>query len=265
MEEASTLSQVLLSIKQLQESEVYQQHCRLFTEKCVQLFETAQRLIPEYDALQAACQKHTVREELAVQCRYLYRGFYCPSPVYDLIVGNARRGNILKKPNKKSKPTHRYGFDDSGRLIWCQNNEHKCYEYLVYEGSQVYGLSFDATGTFLSISEETYAGGNLISFYVADFYAAHPFECILKAELYEHDNLGLCTTKLFDFTPPFVSIPDFMKEWRTQELLCQPHCHCIGNYHFERKDGMLASYRRYDLISDNPIGEEYPVFLPRKA
>lgn len=46
----------------------------------------------------------------------MYLGYYCPSPVQDLVIGNVHRGKILKKLTKASKPTHRFGFDENGRL-----------------------------------------------------------------------------------------------------------------------------------------------------
>ncbi len=44
-------------------------------------------------------------------------GYHHPSPVVDLIIGNMSRGKLHKKRSKLSKPTHRYGFDKSGRLL----------------------------------------------------------------------------------------------------------------------------------------------------
>lgn len=254
----------LCNLQQLQQTEVYQQYCHHFSRKGEELFETAQQLISQKEVLEIACRKHTVREESAIQSRYLHRGYYCPSPVYDLIVGNARRGRILKRPNAKSKPTHVYGFDSNDRLLWCQNNEQKGKEYLVYEGNRILGISLSVNANFYTISEEIYQNKKLTAVYVAHFHGTHPNNVLLKAELYDYDDLGLCNAKLFEYIPPQKIDPD-LKHLPGIELLAQPNCHCIGNYRFTRENDMLVSYRRYGLISDNPIGEEYPVTLPRKA
>ena len=59
--------------------------------------------------------KKVVREELCSGSD-MFLGFYNPSPVYDLIVGNVHRGRLLKRITKSSKPSHKYGFDKDGRL-----------------------------------------------------------------------------------------------------------------------------------------------------
>ena len=59
--------------------------------------------------------KKADREELCSGSD-MFLGFYNPSPVYDLIVGNVHRGRILKRITKSSKPSHKYGFDKDGRL-----------------------------------------------------------------------------------------------------------------------------------------------------
>ena len=48
----------------------------------------------------------------------LHRGRYCPSPVYDMVIGGADRGRLLKSPSRcKTPPDFAYGFDAQGRLI----------------------------------------------------------------------------------------------------------------------------------------------------
>ena len=59
--------------------------------------------------------KKVVREEMCSGSD-MFLGFYNPSPVYDLIVGNVHRGRLLKRITKSSKPSHKYGFDQNGRL-----------------------------------------------------------------------------------------------------------------------------------------------------
>lgn len=48
----------------------------------------------------------------------LHRGRYCPSPVYDMVIGGADRGRLLKSPSRcKTPPDFAYGFDAQCRLI----------------------------------------------------------------------------------------------------------------------------------------------------
>ena len=60
-------------------------------------------------------EKSVVREELCSGSD-MFLGYYCPSLIFDLVVGNVHRGKILQRVTKQSKPTHRYGFDKANRL-----------------------------------------------------------------------------------------------------------------------------------------------------
>ncbi len=75
--------------------------------------------------------KKVVREEFCSGSD-LFLGFYCPSPVFDLIVGNTHRGKILKRITKRSVISHKYGFDIDGKILIIDdfNNNTNCiYEY----------------------------------------------------------------------------------------------------------------------------------------
>lgn len=60
-------------------------------------------------------KKQVVRKEYARGGETIHRGFYCPSPVQDIIVGNCKRGKLVKKPRKI--PDYEYWFDDNNHLI----------------------------------------------------------------------------------------------------------------------------------------------------
>lgn len=61
-------------------------------------------------------QSKVVREEFCTGSDMML-GYYCPSPVFDLITGNVHRGKILKRITKRSKPCMQYGFSESGRIL----------------------------------------------------------------------------------------------------------------------------------------------------
>ncbi len=56
-----------------------------------------------------------VREELSSGSD-MTLGYYCPSPVEDLLIGNVHRGKILKRVTKRSKPDTKYGFSEAGTM-----------------------------------------------------------------------------------------------------------------------------------------------------
>lgn len=62
------------------------------------------------------CAKNEIiRKEYGRGGATIHRGFYCPSPVLDKIVGNCKRGKLIKLPRKK--PDYEYWYDQKERLI----------------------------------------------------------------------------------------------------------------------------------------------------
>lgn len=61
------------------------------------LFELYDKYLYRYDELREKALAETRYTEYAKGGETLHRGYYCPSPVYDLIVGNANRGRLLKR------------------------------------------------------------------------------------------------------------------------------------------------------------------------
>lgn len=72
--------------------------------------------IKDLDKLYKEAESAVVREEYCIGSD-MFLGYYNPSPVYDLIVGNMRRGKLSDKCTKLQKPTHQYGFDENGKLV----------------------------------------------------------------------------------------------------------------------------------------------------
>ena len=113
------------------------------------------------------------RKETAVTSRYLHRGYYCPSPIQDIIVDNARRGKILKRETKRSKPTHRYYFNTKDQLliaetILCDGSIQT--EYLVYCKDAIYGYTYDSKNNLIGVSEECYKDDRIQRYFRASCF-----------------------------------------------------------------------------------------------
>ena len=61
------------------------------------LFELYDKYLYRYDELREKALAETRYTEYAKGGKTFHRGYYCPSPVQDLIVGNANRGRLLKR------------------------------------------------------------------------------------------------------------------------------------------------------------------------
>ena len=96
--------------------------------------------------LQEAAEEATATVQFSVKGDSMYRGYYHPSPVQELIVTNVTRGRLTKKP-PLSGSYYQYWFDADGNLL-SVNRYHKkkltATEYLVRPNeSEEYGLWFE--------------------------------------------------------------------------------------------------------------------------
>lgn len=117
----------------------------------------------------------------------LHRGFYCPSPVLDIVTGNAKRGTLVIPRAQKKRPTYTYGFDKDGQLVTVSwKNEH---ELIWREDAIEFGMAFRESPHDKSIcylSECVYEGDQLASYTV---FLYHPFDktvSYLSREIYSY-------------------------------------------------------------------------------
>lgn len=113
--------------------------------------------------LRSKAEKEIVRLEYSKGGETIHRGYFCPSPVFDLIVGGAKRGRLYKRKPAPGKYTYEYGFDKDDKLIRCKGlNE----EYLIYNEAMdiVYGVGFHNTGEINEVSKCSYDNGNMIRY-----------------------------------------------------------------------------------------------------
>lgn len=87
------------------------ENSRMLREECERLKALAAPYADKKEELAREISDSIVREEQAVGGETLHRGFYYPSPVYDIVVGNVHRGNVLKRVTSRSKVIWRYGFE----------------------------------------------------------------------------------------------------------------------------------------------------------
>ena len=149
----------------MKDSEKYGQ----ITESCLELFRRyMQKGLHAHARLNNALSSLQIsREEFALQSRYIHRGFYCPSPDLEYIVGNMRRGKIAERITSAKRLTNRYLFDKDGTLIAAETfypNGSTKIEHIFYEDNIVYGVSYNAIDNALEISVEQYADNKIIAY-----------------------------------------------------------------------------------------------------
>lgn len=111
--------------------------------------------------------KSAVRKEYSNNESGMYRGYYCPSPVDDLIIGGCRRGKLLKRITKRTNPDKEYLFDSDNRLVAVNSLlDWKAVrtEVLIYEDNLVTGIDIDNyDNSIIELSECIYDSDNKIN------------------------------------------------------------------------------------------------------
>ena len=174
------------------------------------------------------------KEELCVKSKLLHRGFYCPSPVLDVLITNSKRGRILVKPTERSHITNRYVYDTSNRLCFVDNYIDDIMvssEYLIYEDNVIYGVTVGMNGALISVSEEQYLNERIKS-YICAFYSGEEYKkrCYqMNYEEYHYDEQGLLDWDYYEIHYGWEDIAPsgFIKHNR---------------YRFVREDGWLKSF-----------------------
>lgn len=176
----------------------------------------------------------TSKEEYCINST-LHRGYYNPSPVYDIIVGNTKRGRIIANPHSE-KITHHYYYDFSNKLVQIDSinqtgTSHT--EWLCHEDDITYGFTIDRNKHLAAICKEIYVDGRIISFAIVNcLQNGVEYEWFnYHEENYQYDTDGLCMCN-------FINVVQ--------------HSNFFINkvYSFERKNGFLISYSEYSDITD---------------
>lgn len=152
----------------------------------------------KYEELVRAYEPRFFKREFAKGGVDFHRGYYLPSPVKDIIVSNANRGKLLKKPLHEDF-SWEYIFDVDGRLIcvknWCKSGSDfkvAATEFLIYHGNNVTSIEFvsDCIKTeILRASECIYHDGKIMSYELAMYCGADTSRtCDFTSESYIYEN-----------------------------------------------------------------------------
>ena len=108
-----------------------------------------EQLRPYLDDLESAfdtMSKSVVRYQYARGGTNNHRGYYCPSPIRDIVIGNCHRGYLYKTQPKTRQPSFIYGFNAQGELVTTES-ESCGKEFILYINHATIGISY-------TISEE---------------------------------------------------------------------------------------------------------------
>lgn len=217
----------LAMLMQWRESEEYQAICAHRRSECERLINIGEAFVQSLHDIDITIKNSAVKIEYAAGGD-IHRGFYCPSPVLDIVVGNINRGRILKRVTATSRASHRFGFSGDNKLLYAEElcgGEVPSTEYLIEQRDVRYGITINADQELAAISEEILQNQKVIQYSYMNVYPDHDgyFCANLHVERFFYDEQGLKSSEKEEFEP-FVNV---FQKYR---------------YDFERKDGYLSTY-----------------------
>lgn len=247
----TALTGYLRSFRKSQETPKNLRICEPFESECLRFVALAEAYEDKINELILSAEKSVVRKEYAVRGEGLHRGYYHPSPIFDVVVGRCNRGNLLKRITKRSKITYEYGFDESNKLVLVKTfNElsNSSNEVIIYRDNLAFGLSFSNEGRIDYLCEEVYTDGKLTELTHAIYYDWKKGISSLHKETYKYDSSGLKTADMYIYT---------------SDILLLEH----SQFNFAHDDhGFLSKYTCIDFKGDAPEStNEYDVYIKRKV
>lgn len=114
------------------------------------------------------------RVEYSKGGQLLHRGYYCPSLIQDIYLGNTSRGKLFKRVPSFGRYDYEFGFDEQNRLIRVKRVhefttpiDYFHEEYILYLGSIVWGIGFNHLKELYTLSRCTFTKGKLSSYMYA--------------------------------------------------------------------------------------------------
>lgn len=228
---------------------------------------SCEQLKPYWDHLEEAfadASKSVVRCQYASGGQTLHRGFYCPSPIRDIVIGNSHRGSLYKTRPRTRKPSFIYGFDGQGKLITTESDSFGKEIILYTDGASV-GVSFTSHEPYGSSVEaislcEYDATGKIRLYLLCTCCLGKPLMMYqYELEQYHYDENGLiradCCGILYDDATAGLlrcSHNIYMFSHNTEGEL--------SGYTVERRQGIEDVVKQ-----DHAHGHVYPVTKKRKV
>lgn len=140
----------------------------------------------------------------------LHRGFFHPSPIMDIVIGNCNRGRLKKRAVYNEHVTHEYCYDKDGIMRLAKvyaDNRLACTESLFYEDEVEYGFiteEYNLTtekGLVTGFSECRYPDNRLSFYQYAIINSFNSSVAELHIEKYYYDDKGLSEADMYSFMP----------------------------------------------------------------
>jgi len=204
--------------------------CIPYIMECGRLSEVAAVFSYQCKELRENNRKEIVTEIHAAGGETIHRGYYCPSPVRDIIENECNRGKLLKSLTTRCKPTYKYCYNSKKELILVDQlyAPRETCEILLLQGKIETGITFTEGFGVCAISECTYQNGQIMSYVYALYDSLGGCVVEYRKEEYTYSTIGL-------------EVADIFKFLRAENILQ------YNQYHFQHDEsGYLSSYTYTD-------------------
>lgn len=177
----------------------------MFLKKKEEMERLYNRCIKQLSNSLGMAEKNVVRKEFSRGGECLHRGFYCPSPILDIVIGGCKRGKLLKQLRKA--PDYEYCFDSHNKLILVKKRDgndtvHEIeliYNYMDLTESIVFSIH-EGTFRISCLTRCAYKNG-LIQSYDNAQIIDKPFDCyeIITEKYFYNDVLTSSTLQRYNF------------------------------------------------------------------
>jgi hypothetical protein len=136
----------------------------------------------------------------------IYDGWYCPSPVFDIIVTNVNRGKLLKKITEKTRFSYQYGFNKNKELIQIIHYPESCREFIIKDKLSEVRIAYDKQHELRKICYCEYNSlNNIVNYNYAYIYGKFPNNRLsmqLHSEIYRYTGNYINECTIHNIMPP---------------------------------------------------------------
>lgn len=173
--------------------------CQPFISECQRINDTIKNLNINCSAMYDELYTKVNKIEYSIGGKTMHRGFYCPSPIMDIIVVDCKRGKRLNQLRSNSNPNYKYMFDDVGNLILVDHIFLGYKEIIFYQDEKEIGIIFSDKDGIRSISECIYHGKQIQSYIYCLFFSYENYIYDYTKEEYLYSEMGLSDVNIYRF------------------------------------------------------------------
>ena len=252
-----------LKISAIDTNDKFKKICELLNNECEKTTAVLSQCDNDFSLLYQKQLEKVMYKEYALNGETIHRGYYCPSPIRDIVISNCNRGRLLKGSIKSSKVVREYGFNVHHNLILViRRTEFTEYEMIDrYENIEI-EIQFDYEWLPKMITKCIYNNNNQIISYTELPYNPINLELLeYNREEYTYDDQGLAEADqykyLYNSALDNTILVDIVQQFEPDSLLNEIDFFALplhNKYYFHHNDeGYLTEYAAVEYFGEKVV------------